>query len=354
MKQRIVVGIHPDRIGDESYSSKWTEFLSARSAEVRILDLLAPKALEHASHCDGVMWRWTHNPRHKQSAQMILYIIEHYLGIPVFPDNRTSWHYDEKTAQFYLLSSLQAPMPKTWLFWDRRPALAWAGTVTYPVVFKLSVGAGSSNVLKIETQEQAISLIKRAFQRGIFPYTMNEYRPQSFYRSWGRAKVIPRRLRDAVNYVIRGEYPTLHNTWWKPEHSYVYFQEFLSGNAFDTRITVIGDRAFGYRRMNRLNDFRASGSGDFVTDPKLIDKRCVEIAFKISKLGKFQSMAYDFLYKNGSPVVCEISYTFVDWMVQACPGHWGPELNWYAGQMWPEEAHVEDFVAYIKNIKLEK
>ena len=42
---------------------------------------------------------------------------------------------------------------------------------------------------------------------------------------------------------------------------YVYFQKFLPNNKYDIRIVVIGDRAFGFIRYNRENDFRASGSG---------------------------------------------------------------------------------------------
>jgi len=44
----MIIGIHPDRIGQESYSDKWKEFLEGRGAEVRWLDLLAEDALEQA------------------------------------------------------------------------------------------------------------------------------------------------------------------------------------------------------------------------------------------------------------------------------------------------------------------
>lgn len=43
---------------------------------------------------------------------------------------------------------------------------------------------------------------------------------------------------------------------------YVYFQDFIPGNDFDTRVTIIGDRAFGFTRNVRPGDFRASGSGN--------------------------------------------------------------------------------------------
>jgi hypothetical protein len=114
---------------------------------------------------------------------------------------------------------------------------------------------------------------------------------------------------------------------------------------------VIGDRAFGFQRMNRPNDFRASGSGNLVFNPDLIDRRCIDIAFRVSRQGKFQSMAYDFLFKNGEPVICEVSYAYADWAVHSCPGHWDSNLNWIDGQMWPEEAQAEDFLARIQIAK---
>lgn len=353
MENEVVIGIHPDQIGGESYSDKWAEFLGKRDVKVIILDLLARDALEQAQQCDGVMWRWTHNPNHKQSAQRILYTIENCMGIPVFPDSRTAWHYDEKVAQFYLLQALDVPTPRTWVFWDRIQALEWAGKIQYPIIFKLSAGAGSSNVLKVKNEEDAITLINRSFERGIFPYTMNEFKISSgLPHTVGQIKDKLNRLKDAFNFFWKYEYPSLPPFWWKPEYGYIYFQEFLPDNDFDTRITIIGNRAFGFRRYNRPGDFRASGSGNIDFDNKKIDRRCIQIAFKISELGMFQSMAYDFLYRQGQPVICEISYTYADWAVHNCPGHWNHELNWIDGQMWPEEAQAEDFLMRINANRL--
>lgn len=345
----MIIGIHPDQTGVESFSRKWTEFLHDRGVEVRELDLLSSDALVHAQQCDGIMWRATHSPRLKQAALKILYVIEHYCGIPVYPNYHSFWHYDEKIAQYYLLQALQAPVPQTWLFWHRDEALAWAKTAPYPVVFKLSVGASSSNVIKVHSEAEATRLITQIFKRGIFPMTMNEHSlapiiPQSLVE----VRAVLRRWLDSLNYFWNGNYPQLHSVWWKPEHGYAYFQEFLPNNEFDTRITVVGDRAFGFRRMNRSNDFRASGSGNLLAEPNLIDKRCVEIAFQLSQQGKFQSMAYDFLFKEETPVINEISYTFASWAIHQCPGYWDSSLNWHNGQMWVEEAQIEDFLSEIQ------
>jgi glutathione synthase/RimK-type ligase-like ATP-grasp enzyme len=350
----MIVGIHPDRIGQESYSERWTVFLEKRGIGVSQLNLLADDALAQAGKCDGVMWRWAHNPRDKQSASRILYTIEHFLGIPVYPQSRTSWHFDEKVAQFYILQAIKAPIPQTWLFWNRDEALCWAHNAPYPVVFKLSVGAGSANVIPVKSKEHAIKLINRAFRHGFFPYKMNAYRHPLMPKSMPELKSLVRRSAEGLRYALLDDYPMLHPLFWKPEYGYLYFQEFLPGNAFDTRVATIGKRAFGFRRLNRLGDFRASGSGLIEYERQKIDICCVEIAFRISSQCGFQTMAYDFLYRKNEPVITEMSYAYADSAVHNCPGYWDDALNWHDGQMWPEEAQVEDFINFIENRKMQQ
>lgn len=345
----LKIGIHPDQTISGSYAEKWTEFLTVRGIEPIQLNLLSSNALEQVCECDGVMWRWAHHPSHKQSAKVILYVIENYLEIPVFPSIKTAWHYDEKIAQFYLLQTLDAPLIETWVFWHEEEALTWANNVKYPVVFKLSVGAGSSNVLKVNNPDKAIRLIKRMFNKGLFPSTLNERKPNTDYlNNLGELKRLIKRIPQAYDYVIRQEYPPLRKRWWKPEFGYAYFQEFIDDNTYDTRVTIIGDRAFAFRRFNRPKGFRASGSGLIDYDLSKIDLRCIEIAFEISEKGNFQSMAFDFLSREGKPVISEISYTYLDQAVYDCEGYWCPDMSWVDGHIWPEEAQVEDFIKLIE------
>ena len=343
----MLIGIQPDRLGKESFSDKWIDFFNKRDIKTKILDLTQSDALEQAKQCDGIMWRWTHNPQDKQCAQKILFSIEHMLKIPVFPDISTSWHYDEKVVQYYLLQSINAPVPDTWIFWKSDQAFEWAKTASYPVIFKLSSGAGSSNVIKVKNFAEAKNLIIKMFRQGFFPYTMNEFRKSKFPINFSDFKSFISRTYRSLKFILYEEYPPLHSTWWRPEFGYIYFQEFLPGNSFDVRVTIIGNRAFAFRRWNRPNDFRASGSGKLDYDLEKIEKKCIAIAFQISNKCKFQSMAYDFLMKNNRPVVCEISYTFVDEAVYDCPGHWDSKMQWHDGHMWPEEAQVEDFIKKI-------
>lgn len=319
-----MIVIHPDRVApDESYSERWLMALTARGVPARLADLRTPEGFALATQAQGVMWRWLHNPDDRQSARVILHALESGSGLPVFPSVASSWHYDDKVAQKYLLDALGAPQPRTWVFWSRDTALEWLATAPLPLVAKLASGAGSSNVRLLADRDAVADWIHRAFGPGLWPYHLDD------------ANASPSE-------------PTVDPWFWRCEKNVVYFQEFVPDNDGDTRVTVIGERIFGYRRRNRPGDFRASGSGLIDYDPAAIDPRCLRIAFELSRRAGFQSMAYDFLSLRGQPVLCELSYTFVDRLVAHCPGHWhGPECAWREGALWPQEAQVDVFLAAI-------
>lgn len=336
--------------GPGGFAPRWAEACRARGIAVRELDLLGPDPLRQVAGCDGVMWHWAHYPHEQRLAALaILRVIEEQLRLPVFPDMATCWHFDDKIAQAYLLEALGIPHPRTWVFWRPADALEWCGRATYPAVVKLPVGAGSTNVRLIRDAGAA-----RAHVRECFSGSGCVVRPPlpagGAARAWARWKRAAKRAWQAGPYVWANRFPDLPDqTHWMPQKNHVLFQEFLAGNEHDTRVTVVGDRAFAYRRFNRPGDFRASGSGHFDVAPDKIDLRCVSAAFEAARRLGSQSMAFDFLFRGETrePVVGEISYAYVSGMVEACPGHWDRSLAWHAGRLWPEEAHVEDFLARI-------
>jgi hypothetical protein len=132
---------------------------------------------------------------------------------------------------------------------------------------------------------------------------------------------------------------------WQIQKDSILFQTYLPNNTFDTRVTIIGKKAFAFRRFVRKNDFRASGSGILDLDPDKIDMRCIEIAFRISQKLKFDTMAYDFIYDQANnPFINEISYCFVDRIVHDCHGYWDEQLAWHDGNYWPQQMQLEDFL----------
>lgn len=343
------IAIHTDPEYGNSYSRRWMEYINHTDHyRAKSVDLKAANMIEQIENCVGVMWHYRHTPQDKQIAAKVLPAIENILKIPVWPDYSTRWHFDEKIAQHFLFQAFKIPSVKSWVFWDYKEAMEFLkSTMEYPFVFKLSVGAGAANIFKITTMEEGVAYLDRMFEEGIFPYTDNEYKVKSME---GEPNVysIEERTIMAKEYIQNSKLPKLP-AYYQLQKGYFYLQKFMPDNNYDIRITVIGNRAFGFMRYNRPLDFRASGSGLIDTDKNKIPLQAVQIAFRLSELARFQSMAYDFLKdENENVVINEISYCYVNKAVHMCPGYWDRDLVWHEGNMWPEQAHVEDFIAYME------
>lgn len=132
---------------------------------------------------------------------------------------------------------------------------------------------------------------------------------------------------------------------------YLYLQKYMPNNTFDTRVTIIGDRAFAFTRKNRENDFRASGSGRIDWSPEKVETRMIHEAFKNAKHLGAQTIAFDFLTEGESLAIIELTLSYASWAIDECPGHWrlNPNnsngLEWVEGQTRAADAIFADFVA---------
>ena len=120
-------------------------------------------------------------------------------------------------------------------------------------------------------------------------------------------------------------------------------------SALNSGIDIIGNRAFAFTRNVRKGDFRASGSGSVEYGAERIDLQSIALAFKVAQKIRAQSVAFDFV-KNaaGEPLIVEISYMYMDSFVYACPGHWDRGLIWSEGQVWPQDAILEDLLETVR------
>lgn len=308
------------------------------------MDVHHADILDQVRGCDGFMWRWAHFGGMSQIAHRLLPVLERELRLIVYPDQDTCWHYDDKVAQAFLLSAVGIPTPGTWVWFDYEAAKQWVRTAPYPLVLKLAGGAGSTNVRLVQSVEEAATWLDRLFTVGVENL-------HSCEQSWALQK----RLRAAVKSILMGQPVSgTRKSPWLLSRNYALFQEFLPGNDHDTRVTIIGNRAFAFRRFNRPNDFRASGSGLLDYTVSTISLDFVRLAFWTAQRLKMQSCAIDGLWSKGQPVIAEISYTYVSSAVYDCPGHWELEgdpsigtLHWVPGHMWPEEAQIVDFLARV-------
>ena len=343
------VAIQPDQLTQkngekQSFSSRWAARAAETGVNVRTVDVYAPDFFAQLAGCDGFMWRFGYSPNPRLLAKRLLPAIEHGLGIPVFPSFETAWHFEDKIAQSYLMQAAGVPTPGTWVFWDRMSALDFCRSAKYPLVLKLSFGYQSGNVRLLESFDDASYWIERLFGPGV-----TGLRPQAtkWRDALQRGRGALRRLSDAP--------PFEDLDYCELQHGYFYVQEFLPGNEYDIRVTVIGNRAFAFRRFNRPGDFRASGSGRIDWDTRPIDEESIRLAFRVARRLHTQSLGVDLLQHGGRKVLTEISYTYASWAVRDCPGHWALQgdadtapLSWVEGRLHPEDAIFDDFVARLR------
>lgn len=332
-----------------SFSDRWMAYCELQGIQYKVVNCHNSDIIKQLGSSDALLWHWQHgDPREQLMARDVIMAAE-AMGVKVFPSTATCWHFDDKIAQKYLLEAIGAPLVPTYVFYDLKQALHWIERASFPKVFKLRRGAGSSNVKLAHSASEARTLAERAFSSGFSPVPHYGQDALKRYRAAKRRgdllnvlKRIPRVLAAIQD----------NRRMMGREKGYAYFQDFIPGNDFDTRVTVVGDRAFAYTRNVRPGDFRASGSGDVVYDVGRINRKCVQIAFDVTRKVGSQSMAFDFvLGEQQQPFILEVSYCYISQLVHSCPGYWDGRLNWYEGHVWPQDAILIDLLKDIDRSK---
>ncbi|WP_178988997.1 ATP-grasp domain-containing protein [Winogradskyella schleiferi] len=303
------------------YAKRWIEFCQENNLNFKTVNCYSNTIVSDLEGVDVLLW---HHHRYEfknaKIAEAILTIAEHK-GITVFPNKMTRVSFDEKIIQKYLLESVEAPFPKTFVSFDEEESKTWLEQQNQPVVFKLSKGAGSKNVRLVNSSD-AKSIIHKMHTKGIesfkAPLNLNFKLPlksilYNFYRYFS----------------VRIPLAKMKNKRVGNEFSYSYFQEFLPKNDHDIRIVVIGDKAIGLKRLVAKNSFKASGSGVILYDHKLIPIECISKAFNVQNDLGFQCMAYDFVkHPTKGYQIVEICYGVSARAYDQCPGYWTKDLEW--------------------------
>ena len=315
-----MIGIHNSSNG---FHSRWIAWCEKNNIPYKLVNCFDNDLVEKLNDCKGLLWHHSQNdPKALLAAKPILFALEQ-AGIKVFPDFKTNWHFDDKLGQKYLLEAIGAPLVPTYIFYDIKSAFDWAASTSYPKVFKLRRGAGSSNVKLVNSQREAIKLIRKSFGKGFSNYDAVGSLKER-WRKWCLGKTTKK---DFLKGILRFIVPPPFAKALGNETGYVYFQEFIPDNDHDIRVVVIGDKAFAIKRMVRKNDFRASGSGLIRYDKELFNINDIQLSFDIHRKLKSQCTAMDFVYDNGLPKIVEISYGFFPEGYDACPGYWDNELT---------------------------
>ena len=328
-----------------SFSDRWLAYCQKNNIKIKIVDAYQSNIIQQVEDCDAFMWHFSHNnEKDTLFAKQLLFALES-AGKIIYPSTNLAWHFDDKVAQKYVLEGIGAPLIESEVFYSKKDALEWLEEINFPIVFKLRRGAGSQNVRLIKTKKNAEKLIKKAFSKGF-----------SQYNSIGVLKDRYQKYKNGndtfigvIKGVIRLIYPTRFSKIKGKERGYIYFQKFLPNNTSDTRVIIVGNRAFAVKRMVRENDFRASGSGIKKYNREEIDEKTIKIAFSVAKKLDLNCIGFDFVFDhNNNPFIVEMGFGFAIQFYDPCPGYWDEKLNWHEGKFIPQEWMIEDLLLLIK------
>lgn len=330
-----MIAIHKSSFG---FHPRWIAYCEEKKIPFKLVNCYANDLIAQLKDCKALMWHFNQGShRDNIIAKQILFALEH-TGFKVFPDFRTAWHFDDKVAQKYLFEAIGAPLVPSYVFYDKREALHWAEKTAFPKVFKLRGGAGSQNVRLVNTRQECIKLINKAFGKGFPKYDAWGSFKERFYK-FRRGKMP---FFEVIKGCIRLVYAPPYARLGANEVGYAYFQDFIPNNDSDIRIVVIDGKAFGLKRFVRDKDFRASGSGNFAFEKELFDLRCLKIAFEVNSRLNLQVGVYDFVFDEANnPLMIEISYGYAHEAYDACPGYWDQNLTWYKGKTIKEDWMVD-------------
>ena len=346
------IAIQPDDVPlvsgrRQSFSTRWRELAEESGHKVRMVNAYEEgRFFSQIQGCDAFMWAFWNVPKSREPGKRIMAALYHADSLLTFPSWRTSWFFEDKIAQRYLMEASDIPTPKTWVFWRQKDAIDFLKSTTYPLVLKLAFGIGSDNVRLIHSFEEGQYWTSKLFGEGLISLKIKEPRPL--------LREIAARGRDAAKTLL-GIAPTEYSLEPDIQRGCVLFQEFLPDNQGDLRILVIGNRAFGFQRKNRPGDFRASGSGLINWNPQEISETSVRLALNTAKKLGQQVITFDILHRNDEPHIVEMSYYFEAPTYYQCPGHWvleenisDQQLQWIEGQMRAEDAIFHDFMNEIQ------
>lgn len=337
------IAIHESRLG---FSRDWISYCERNKIDYKIVNCYDSNIVAELADCDLLMFHHHHaGPRDVLFAKQLLFSLQQS-GNKVFPDFNTCWHFDDKLGQKYLLEAIQAPMAPTWAFYEKSMALDWAQKASFPKVFKLRGGAGSSNVKLINSKSEAFKIINKAYGRGFSSYNKWDDLKEHIRKSKGDKKSVLGILGSFKRLFTATRFSHIAGR----QKGYVLFQEFIAGNTFDIRVVVIADKAFAIKRLVRKDDFRASGSGHILYAKEEIDERCVKIAFETTHKLQGQCVAYDFVFTaENKPLIVEINYGFAHEAYFPCPGYWDKEMNWYETKFNSADMIIESMLMSLKS-----
>src|SRR5690606_16083154 len=316
-----------DKLHSTNWSIAWVNYCKENKLNYEIINPYKNGIITKLMGFDIILWHYSnYSFKDMLMAKNILFTLEDH-GKKVFPSFKDAWHFDDKLAETYLLESVNAPIPKSYYYYDMQSLELDIKNLSFPIIAKLRNGSGSHNVKMIKSEEELRLYGKKMFTSGLSSAPSLMYKASSNIKSSkslktfiNRAKRIPEFLKSLSN-----------AKKFNIERGYVYLQEFVPNDGYDLKIVVIGDKLSFIGRNIREGEFRASGGGDIFYEKNKVTQNVIDSAFATSDKLQFKCMGYDYVVNKdtGEGIIIEISYGFSHHALLDAKGYFDREGNWY-------------------------
>lgn len=329
-KVKVAIGYNPTKTTHSTnWRFPWEDYCIDNKLDFELVDCYRSDIIDHLKGFTHLLWHFgNYEFQDMLFARSILYSAKE-MGLKVFPDYDSSWHFDDKIAETYLLQSVNAPIPDSLMFYRYEDCEQQINDneIDFPIIAKLRGGSGSHNVKLLRTPTELLRYARKMFGSGISPSPSLMYKTVSNARTSRNWETMIKRVKRAPEF-----FRTLKNAKKFPnEKEYVFLQEFIPNDGYDLKIVVVGDKLSFIGRNIRKGEFRASGGGDLFYDRSYVTKNIIESAFRTSDLLNFQCMGYDYVVNKdtGEGKIIEISYGFSHAALLGAGGYFDREGNWH-------------------------
>src|SRR4051812_29552347 len=103
-----------------SFSDRWISYCRQNHVDYKLVNCYDSDIVAQLDDCEGLMWHWSQVDYKDLLFAKQLTISLEKKGLKVFPDVNTSWHFEDKVGQKYLLEAIGAPLVDSYVFYSRQ------------------------------------------------------------------------------------------------------------------------------------------------------------------------------------------------------------------------------------------
>jgi hypothetical protein len=281
-----IVGIHDDR---QDWGQVYATICGRLGVEYQLFDMLSDRWLDACASSSVVFFKCTMYPDNIRILKERQHLLKYHLDRATFPNVEAFWHFNSKAVQRDLFELAGMRHPKTMVLGAPEDVASVEERFPAQFVWKDSGGAGSSRVGMSKNTPISRLLLRSALLDSI-PYRLQNVaaRRVGFFPAGGGQKIA---------------------------------QEFIDGCEHDIRVTTVGtEYAYVFRRRNRKDDFRASGSGMLEYEWQDGYWEAMTLCLEMSRKMSFSNMAYDLIRTPAGEVYCvEFSCFYDEGALLRCP-----------------------------------